>query len=172
MRHKGRDMRTIWFVGNDENKLTSIAEIVGEELINREQYVELIVQSEVQEILGRGLKETKEDKATFTDRLGFLGNLLHRNNIFALIVSKDSVLNDRKSVKESYRNYIQVYVGDNDGLTDIALDEASDPKVNAKIIMEYLTKENLIPKQGEGVSVYSKEEEEEIRRRLEELGYV
>ena len=82
-------MKTIWFCGNDENTLTSIAELVGEELINRDKNVELIVESEIREILGRGLKDNPEDRSTFTDRLGFLGNLLHRNKVFALVVSKN-----------------------------------------------------------------------------------
>ena len=79
-------MKTIWFCGEDEKSLINVAESLGEELINREQCVELIVHSEIEEILGRGLKDTKEDRFTFTDRLGFLGDLLHRNNIFSLIV--------------------------------------------------------------------------------------
>ena len=164
-------MKTLWFCGNNEELLTSIAEVVGEELINREQFVELIVHSEVKEILGRGLKDTQEDKSTFIDRLGFLGDLLHRNNVFALIVSKDSALKDRKSVKDTYKNYIQISF-DKDELTDILLKENDEPKISAKIIVDCLIKEKLIPEAGQGINVYSKDEEEEIRRRLEELGYV
>ena len=37
-------------------------------------------------------------------------------------------------------------------------------------MIEHLIKERLIPEQAQ--EVYSKEEEEEIRRRLEDLGYV
>lgn len=163
-------MKTIWFCGNDENTLTSIAEIVGEELINRDKYVELIVHSEIQEILGRGLKDSQEDKSTFTDRLGFLGNLLHRNNIFGLIISKDASLNDRKLVKETYGNYLQVCLDCSDDLTNVCLNKKEDPKSNAKKTIDYLIKENIIPEQCQ--TIYSKDEEEEIRRRLEELGYV
>ncbi len=164
-------MKTIWFCGNDEEILTGIAEIVGEELINRDQYVELIVKSEVEEILGRGLKNTEEDKSTFTDRLGFLGNLLHRNDIFALIVSKEAKVEDRKKVKEEYKNYIQINVGDfKDLLCDLDLSSKDDTKTNAKKIIEYLILEKLIPEKSH--NIYSKDEEEEIRRRLEELGYV
>ena len=165
-------MKTIWFCTNAKNEdiVISIAEVIGEELIRRDQYVELVVQSEVNEILGRGLKDTPEDKATFIDRLGFLGNLLHRNEIFALVVTKDSNLNDRKLVKETYSNYIQVNMGEKDLLTDILLDKMDDPKFNAKKIIEYLIGQKIIPEKGQ--EVYSKEAEEEIRRRLEELGYV
>ncbi|MBI2995842.1 MAG: hypothetical protein HYY52_03960 [Candidatus Melainabacteria bacterium] len=164
-------MKTIWFCGNDENKLISLAEMLGEELILRDQFVEVIVQSEVKEILGKGLKDTNEDKSVFIDRLGFLGNLLHRNNIYALIVSSEATLNDRKPVKENYKNYVGVCHGKpNDPLTDVALDEKDDIKQNAKKIIDYLVKLNLIP--GKNTSAYSKEEEEEIRRRLENLGYV
>ena len=177
-------MKTIWFCGNDEKTLITIAEFVGEELINRDKLVELIVESEIKEILGRGLKDTPEDKATFADRLGFLGNLLHRNNIFALVVSNNAALNDRKVVKESYKNYMQVEACPAEGearqgrhgkpsgdpLCDLALDIKDDLKTNAKKIIELLIKERLIPEQAQ--EVYSKEEEEEIRRRLEDLGYV
>ncbi len=163
-------MKTIWFCGNNEEKLTTIAEFVGEELINRDKYVELIVESEIREILGRGLKDTPEDRSTFTDRLGFLGNLLHRNDVFALIISKDAPLNDRKTVKENYKNYFQINYGDKDSLCDLTLDVTSDFKSNAKKIIECLIKEKFIPEQAQ--EVYSKEEEEEIRRRLEDLGYV
>lgn len=167
-----KDMKTIWFCGDNEDLLTSVAEVVGEELINREQFVELIVQSEIREILGRGLKDTSEDKSTFADRLGFLGNLLHRNNIFTLIVSKDTSLSDRKRVKENYKNFIQITFGDKDELTDVLINRNDEPKITAKIIIEHLIKEKLVPEAGQGINVYSKDEEEEIRRRLEELGYV
>lgn len=164
-------MKTIWFCGEDENKLTLIAEGVGEELINRDQFVELIVHSEVKEILGKGLKDTEEDKSIFTDRLGFLGHLLHKNNIFALIVSHDSKLEDRKKVKDDYKNYVQINLEKKDSLTDILLEISSESKLQAKKIIEYLISEKTIPEK-QGSNVYSKEEEEEIRRRLEELGYV
>ena len=163
-------MRTIWFCGGEEEKLTTIAEFAGEELINRDKCVELIVESEIREILGRGLKDTPEDKATFTDRLGFLGNLLHRNNIFAFIISKNAELNDRKIVKENYKNYLQINLGNKDPLCDLTLDAKEDPKINAKKIIEYLIKEKLISEQCQ--TVYSEDEEEEIRKRLEDLGYV
>lgn len=163
-------MKTIWFCGEDDESLVSIAEIVGEELINRDKNIELIVHSEIMEILGRGLKDNPEDKTTFIDRLGFLGNLLHRNNIFALIVSKDAPVNDRKNIKENYSNYLQVNLGTSDSLCDIKLDKMDEPKLNAKKIIEHLVKQNVIPEQCQ--NVYSKDEEEEIRKRLEDLGYV
>ena len=164
-------MKTIWFCGTDENTLTSIAEFVGEELINRDKNVELIVESEVREILGRGLKDTTEDKATFTDRLGFVGNLLHRNEVFALIISPNASVEDRKTVKKNYANYVQINIGDfKDLLCDLDLSLQDNPKENAKKIIEYLIFEKIIPEQAQ--EVYSEEEEEEIRRRLEDLGYV
>ena len=169
-------MKTIWFIGNDEKTLTTIAELVGEGLITRNQFAEIIEHSEIEEILGRGLKDLKEDKATFTDRLGFLGHLLHKNNIFALVVSNKASLEDRKAVKDSYKNYLQVEAcygkpfKEKDPLSDLVLDIEDDPKTGAKTIIKYLTTQNLIPEHAQ--EVYSKEEEEEIRRRLEELGYV
>jgi len=164
-------MKTIWFCGNDENTLTSIAELVGEELINRDKNVELIVESEIREILGRGLKDNPEDRSTFTDRLGFLGNLLHRNDIFVLIISPNASVEDRKTVKQNYANYIQINIGDfKDLLCDLDLSLKNTPQENAKEIIEYLTLEKLIPERCQ--TVYSEEEEEEIRKRLEDLGYV
>lgn len=163
-------MRTIWFCGENEEVLAQIAEALGEELVTREQFVELIVHNEVIEVLGRGLKDTIEDKSIFIDRLGFLGNLLHRNNIFALIVSPDVSLNDRKLIKDTYGNYIQVNLGNKDSLCDLALDERDESNILAKKIVEYLINQKIIL--GKGQEVYSKEEEEEIHRRLEELGYV
>ena len=163
-------MKTIWFCGNEEERLTTIAEFVGEELINRYKNVELILESEIREILGRGLKDTPEDRSTFTDRLGFLGNLLHRNDVFTLIVSKDASLNDRKALKENYKNYLQVNLESKDPLCDLNLDIKDDLKTNAKKIVACLIKEGIIPEDSQ--QVYSNEEEEEIRRRLEDLGYV
>lgn len=164
-------MRTIWFCGEDEKGLTTVAEHVGEELIDRDKFVEIIVHSEVQEILGYPLKDNEEDRSTFTDRLGFAGHLLHRNNIFVLIISKDATVENRKKVKESYGNYIQINIGSfKDKLCDLDLSSKEDPKENAKKIIEYLVLEKIISEKGD--SVYSKEEEEEIRRRLENLGYV
>ena len=163
-------MKTIWFCGNNEKTLTTVGEVVGEGLITRNQFAEIIVHSEVSAMLGRGLKDTKEDKSVFADRIGFLGYLLHRNNIFALIISNKTSLDDRKAVKESYKNYVQVNLGEKDELTDIELDPKENENSNAKKIVKYLTSQKLIPEHAQ--EVYSKEEEEEIRRRLEELGYV
>ena len=164
-------MRTIWFSGGDENTLTRIAEEVGEGLINRDQNVELVVQGEVQEMLGSGLKDTPEDKATFIDRLGFLGNLLHKNDIFALIVSNNTTVEDRKKVKQNYGNYLQINIGAfKDMLCDLDLSTKESEKENAKRVIEYLVFERIIPEKG--INVYSEDEEEEIRRRLEDLGYV
>ena len=69
-----------------------------------------------------------------------------------------------------HKNYLQVNYGDKDSLCDLTLDVTSDFKSNAKKIIECLIKEKFIPEQAQ--EVYSKEEEEEIRRRLEDLGYV
>ncbi len=152
-------MKTIWLTGNDEEKLISVGEIVGEDLIKRDQNIELIVQSEVKEILGRGLKDTPEDKSTFADRLGFVGNLLHRNKAFAIIVSKDDSPSDRKKVEEIYGNFIDINVKDNETEKDCA-----------KKIIYLLVSQGLISEQCQ--EIYSEEEEEEIRKRLEDLGYV
>ena len=168
-------MKTIWFCSEDKNEetLTSVAEIVGEELIKREQNVELIVQSEVKEILGKGLKDTPEDKSIFTDRLGFLGDLLHRNNVFALIVSTNATQEDRKKIKEEYGNYIGIETHCHASLlADIILDSKSDSTKNAKKIIDYLINQKLIQNEADGFNVYSEEEEQEIRKRLEDLGYV
>lgn len=163
-------MKTIWFCGEDEKILTIVAEIVGEGLINRDQNAEIIVHSEVQEILGKGLKNIQEDKSIFTDRLGFLGSLLHRNNIFALIVSKEAIVEDRKKVKEDYGNYLQVNLGNKDSLCDLTLDIKDDIKANAKKTIDFLIKEKIVSEQYQ--TVYSEDEEKEIRKRLEDLGYV
>lgn len=152
-------MKTIWLTGNDEEKLISIGEIVGEDLIKRDQNIELIVQSEVREILGRGLKDTPEDKSTFADRLGFVGNLLTRNGAFAIIVSKDSSPSDRKKVEETYGNFIDINVANTETEKDCA-----------KRIIDTLINQKLISEQCQ--EIYSEEEEEEIRKRLEDLGYV
>ena len=164
-------MKTIWFCGENEDALIRIAEGVGEGLINRDQNVELIVHSETQEMLGRGLKDTPEDKATFVDRLGFLGNLLHKNDIFALIVSNNATVEDRKKVKQNYGDYLQINIGAfKDMLCDLDLSTKDSEKENAKKIIEYLVFEKIIPEKG--TNVYSEDEEEEIRKRLEDLGYV
>lgn len=167
-----KTMKTIWFCGEDENVLTSIAEIVGEEMINRNQNVEIIVHSEIEDILGSELKDMKDGKSIFTDRLAYLGHLLHRNGTFALIVSKDSSVEDRKKAKENFGNYMQINVGSfKDMLCDLDLNTKDTPKINAKKVIDYLTLERIMPARP-GSSVYSKEEEEEIRKRLEDLGYV
>lgn len=165
-------MKTIWFCGKDEERLTTIAEEVGIELVTRDQKAEIIVYSEVKEILGRGLKDDSEENAAFTDRLGFLGHLLHRNDAFALIVSTKSSIEDRKKVKEEYKNYIQVSIGEKDNLTDIPVSDTDDVKSSVKQIVKFLIDKKLILEEQSGATIYSKDEEEEIRRRLEELGYV
>ena len=95
---------------------------------------------------------------------------MHRNNIFALIVFPNSPLNDRKLVKQTYGNYLQAGLGIKDELNNIDLSTRDNQKNNAKKVVDYLIKERLISEQCQ--EVYSEDEEEEIRKRLEDLGYV
>ena len=155
-------MKTIWFSGKDEEKLVNIAEEVGAELITRNCFVELIVHSEVREILGRGLNNDEDGNSEFAIRLGFLGNLLHRNSVFALIVSPYLNESTSSKIKEEYGNFIHVSFDKSD----------KDPVECAEEIIKDLDSKKLIPFEESGTAVYSKDEEEEIRRRLEELGYV
>jgi adenylyl-sulfate kinase len=196
---------TLWFTGLSGAGKTTLARLVESELKSRGHKVEVLDGDIVRTNLSKGLGFSKEDRDTNIRRIGFVCDLLARNDVVAIAAAISPYLNAREEVRHNTGTFVEVYVKcpiavlaerDVKGLYKKALageiknftgidDPYEEPRMaeitvetdketveeSARRILARLEVMSLInPAAEEGV--YSQEDEEEVRRRLEALGYV
>ncbi|HEY9233296.1 MAG TPA: adenylyl-sulfate kinase, partial [Blastocatellia bacterium] len=75
---------TLWFTGLSGAGKTTLARIVENELCRRGHKVEVLDGDVVRTNLSKGLGFSKEDRDTNIRRIGFVCNLLTRNDVIAI----------------------------------------------------------------------------------------
>jgi adenylylsulfate kinase len=107
MQHPGL---TVWFTGLSGAGKTTISQQVGKSLIDRGYRVEYLDGDAVRQTLSKGLGFSKEDRDENIRRIGFVANLLTRNNVVVLV----SVISPYQEIRQEMRDYIgrfwEVYV--------------------------------------------------------------
>lgn len=107
MEHKGF---TLWFTGLSGAGKTTLAHIVEKELRARGMKVELLDGDVVRTNLSKGLGFSKEDRDINIRRIGFVCNLLTRNNVVAI----GSAISPYRAIRDELRanigNFVEVYV--------------------------------------------------------------
>ncbi|HEX8186381.1 MAG TPA: adenylyl-sulfate kinase [Blastocatellia bacterium] len=195
---------TLWFTGLSGAGKTTLARLIESELQARGNKVEVLDGDIIRTNLSKGLGFSKEDRDTNIRRIGFVCNLLTRNNVIAIA----AVISPYREVRDEVRRYIgsfvEIYVRcplevlaerDVKGLYKKALageiknftgvDDPYEEPLAAEVVVET---DSETPEQSvariitklEEMSLiaaakpagYSEEDEEEVRRRLEALGYV
>jgi len=120
---KRRGGFTLWFTGLSGAGKTTIAEIVEHELRMRHGKIEVLDGDIVRTNLSKGLGFSREDRDTNVLRIGFVANLLTRNNVGVIVsaISPFKVVRDqvRRNVGEGF---IEVFV-------DAPLDVCADRDV-------------------------------------------
>jgi adenylylsulfate kinase len=107
MKHTGL---TVWFTGLSGAGKTTISQQVGKNLIDRGYRVEYLDGDTVRQTLSKGLGFSKADRDENIRRIGFVANLLTRNNVVVLV----SVISPYQEIRQEMRDYIgdfwEVYV--------------------------------------------------------------
>ena len=195
---------TLWFTGLSGAGKTTLARLVENDLRSRGHRLEVLDGDIIRTNLSKGLGFSKEDRDTNIRRIGFVCNLLTRNDVVAIVAAISPYREVREEVRNQIGSFVEVFVKcpievlaerDVKGLYKKALageiknftgvDDPYEEPLSAEIVIETdtetpdesagrilakLEEMGLIEKaQSEG---YSEEDEEEVRRRLEALGYV
>lgn len=194
---------TLWFTGLSGAGKTTLARLVETELNARGHKVEVLDGDIIRTNLSKGLGFSKEDRDTNIRRIGFVCELLTRNDVVAIAAAISPYREIRDDVRRQISSFVEVYVKcpldvlaerDVKGLYKKALageikhftgvDDPYEEPFTAELVVETDREQpeesaaRIIAKL-EGMSLieaaqsgYTEADEEEIRRRLEALGYV
>ena len=195
---------TLWFTGLSGAGKTTLARIVETELKSRGHRVEVLDGDIIRTNLSKGLGFSKQDRDTNIRRIGFVCNLLTRNDVVAIAAAISPYRDIREEVRNQIGSFVEVFVKcpinvlaerDVKGLYKKALageiknftgvddpyeeplaaevvvaTDTEAPEQSAARIMARLEEMSLVA--AAEPAGYSEEDEEEVRRRLEALGYV
>jgi len=195
---------TLWFTGLSASGKSTLAERVRDILLERGMKVEVLDGDVVRQNLSKGLGFSKEDRDINIRRIGFVCNLLTRNDVVAI----GAAISPYKAIRDENRKligrFVEVYCKcdletlkqrDPKGLYQKAINgeienftgvsDPYEPPDNPEVVVDtanedidtcvgriIATLEQLtyIPA-GDGRG-YSDEEEESIKQRLRDLGYI
>ncbi len=101
---------TLWFTGLPCSGKTTISEIVGKELRDRDLNVEMLDGDELRRNLSKDLGFSKEDRETHIKRVGFIAKLLSRNDVATLAAFVSPYRAVRKYLRIEIGNFIEAYV--------------------------------------------------------------
>jgi len=196
---------TLWFTGLSGSGKSTMARMVEEELLERGVKVEVLDGDVVRTNLSKGLGFSKEDRDTNIRRIGFVCNLLTRNDVVAIAAAISPYREIRNENRELIGRFVEVFckcslealeerdpkdlykkarAGEIKNFTGIddPYEEPEKPEIildtenesveeSFKTIIRTLELMEYIPSSGEERE-YSPEEEEKIKTRLRELGYI
>lgn len=196
---------TLWFTGLSGSGKSTLAKRVEEILLERGMKVEVLDGDVVRTNLSKGLGFSKEDRDINIRRIGFVCNLLTRNDVVAI----GSAISPYKAIRDENRKligrFVEVYckcplevlserdvkglykkamAGEIKGFTgvDDPYEAPENPEVTVETdkegvdesvnkIIRTLELMAFIPA-DETEEEYSEEEEEKIKQRLRDLGYI
>ena len=101
---------TLWFTGLSGAGKTTLARLVEEELKERGHKVEVLDGDLIRTNLSKGLGFSKEDRDTNIRRIGFVCNLLARNDVVAIAAAISPYRTVREEVRRELVAFVEVYV--------------------------------------------------------------
>ena len=100
---------TLWFTGLSGAGKSTLAHEVKAELLERGMKVEILDGDVVRTNLSKGLGFSKEDRDTNIYRIGFVCNLLSRNDVVAMAAAISPYANVRNENRRLIGRYVEVY---------------------------------------------------------------
>jgi adenylylsulfate kinase len=107
MQHNGL---TVWFTGLSGAGKTTISQYVGQNLIDRGYKVEYLDGDLIRQTLTKGLGFSKADRDENIRRIGFVANLLTRNDVIVLVAVISPYRSIRAEVRDQIGAFIEIYV--------------------------------------------------------------
>ena len=101
---------TVWFTGLSGAGKTTISQAVEKELRSQGYKVETLDGDVVRQNLTKGLGFSREDRDENIRRIGFVANLLTRNQVIVLVSAISPYNAIRSEVRQRIGNFIEVYV--------------------------------------------------------------
>jgi adenylylsulfate kinase len=101
---------TVWFTGLSGAGKTTISRAVEKELKSYGYRVEILDGDIVRQNLTKGLGFSKEDRDENIRRVGFVAELLTRNQVSVLVSAISPYRNIRQEVRQKIGNFVEVYV--------------------------------------------------------------
>ncbi len=101
---------TVWFTGLSGAGKTTIAKGVAAELKKRGYKVERLDGDIIRQNLTKGLGFTKEDRDENIRRIGFVAQLLTRNNVIVLVSAISPYRRVREEVRQRIGDFVEVFV--------------------------------------------------------------
>jgi len=101
---------TVWFTGLSGAGKTTISRNVEQELRKLGYQVELLDGDIIRQYLTKGLGFSKQDRDENIRRIGFVANLLTRNNVIVLVSAISPYRELREEMRHYIGNFVEVYV--------------------------------------------------------------
>ena len=172
---------TVWITGPSGAGKTALARAVEGALLERGCAAEVLDDGELRAALAPDLGDEPRDQDALARRLSLVAGVLARNGVAALVAARSPWQATRDELRARAETpFVEVFcdAGDPQGGAhelpaepEVAVDRRRDtPDAACARVLLTLERLDLIPKVPGGA--YTAAEEEEVRRRLKDLGYV
>src|SRR4051794_32926922 len=168
----------VWLTGMSGVGKTAITEYVAARLRQIGKNVELLDENSVGDALWHGIGDSKDERNLIVRRLGFVSNLLSRNNVAVMVAAVSPYKVTREENRRLLPRYIEVYV---DCPTEVLIQRDSSGKYKKALAGEIPNfigiTEPYEPPNSPEVTIHSDSESVEdggrkIFQALLNLGYV
>ena len=101
---------TVWLTGMSGTGKSTLASYIAARLRQVGRSVEVLDEAEIAEDLWKGMGESKDERNEIVKRLGYVANLLTRNQVATLVAAVSPYKAVREENRRAVGRYIEVYV--------------------------------------------------------------